>query len=74
MKGKNGEKFYIVRADILPAAVKKTIKAKELIAEKKYKTVIETVAALNLSRSAFYKYKDAVFSKNDFPEDNDRQI
>lgn len=54
-------KFYLVREEILPEAIKKTIKVKELLQLKKAKTVNEAVERLNLSRSAYYKYKDYVF-------------
>lgn len=54
-------KFYLVREEILPEAIKKTIKVKELLQLKKAKTVNEAVEQLNLSRSAYYKYKDYVF-------------
>ncbi|MDA8234187.1 MAG: ACT domain-containing protein [Clostridia bacterium] len=58
--GKKG-KFYIVQADILPEAIRKTAKAKELLARGEVSTVNEAVDRVELSRSAFYKYKDGVF-------------
>jgi len=53
--------FYLVAEDILPEAVKKTIKAKELLRRGEVETVNEAVERLDLSRSAYYKYKDFVF-------------
>ena len=53
--------FYLVKEDILPEAIKKTIKAKEILKLGKAKTINDAVAQLNLSRSAYYKYKDFVF-------------
>lgn len=53
--------FYIVSKDILPEAILKTAQAKELLAKGEAFTVNEAVEVVNLSRSAFYKYKDGVF-------------
>lgn len=55
------EKFYLVRSDILPEAMKKTIDAKALIERGKVDSVFDAVNKVDLSRSAFYKYRDAVF-------------
>ncbi|MED4016372.1 ACT domain-containing protein [Sutcliffiella cohnii] len=55
------EKFYLVREDILPEAMKKAIDAKEMLARGKVHSVAEAVKRVDLSRSAFYKYRDAVF-------------
>ena len=53
---------YLVREEILPKAIKKTILAKELINSGEVRTVNEAVEKANLSRSAYYKYKDYVYS------------
>lgn len=53
--------FYLVKEDILPEAIKKTIKAKELLKRGEARTINEAVEAMQLSRSAYYKYKDFVF-------------
>lgn len=58
--GKNYQ-FYLVREDILPEAIKKTIKVKEILKHHQKKTINEAVHMMNLSRSAYYKYKDYVF-------------
>lgn len=55
------EKFFLVRHDVLPEAMLKTIKVKELLERGKAKTIYEAVQKVDLSRSAFYKYKDTVF-------------
>ncbi|MCA1009809.1 ACT domain-containing protein [Halobacillus halophilus] len=55
------EKFYLVRSDILPEAMKKTIEAKALLERGKAESIFEAVQHVGLSRSAFYKYRDAVF-------------
>ena len=62
MLGKKPDKrFYLVREDVLPEAMKKTIEAKELIDRGKVDSVWEAVQRVDLSRSAFYKYRDTVF-------------
>lgn len=55
------EKFFLVREDILPEAMKKTIEVKKLIERGMVDSVAEAVQRVDLSRSAFYKYRDAVF-------------
>jgi chorismate mutase len=54
-------KFYLVREDILPEAIKKTIKVKEILKHHETQTINEAVQLMDLSRSAYYKYKDYVF-------------
>lgn len=53
--------FYLVREEILPEAIKKTIRVKEMLKSGEAKTVNKAVLKANLSRSAYYKYKDYVF-------------
>jgi len=53
--------FYLVKEEILPEAIKKTIKVKEILKRGEVKTINEAVVRLGLSRSAYYKYKDYVF-------------
>lgn len=53
--------FYLVSENILPEAIKKTIKVKELLKRGDVKTINEAVESMDLSRSAYYKYKDYVF-------------
>ena len=58
---KSDHKFYLVREDVLPEAMQKTLDAKELIQRGKAESVWEAVQKVDLSRSAFYKYRDTVF-------------
>jgi chorismate mutase len=58
------ERYYLVREDILPEALLKTIQAKDLLARGEVKTIHEAVEEVGLSRSAFYKYKDGIFPLN----------
>ncbi|GIP31379.1 ACT domain-containing protein [Paenibacillus sp. J2TS4] len=60
-EGNNKDPFYLVREDILPEAVLKTMEAKELLARGEAKTIHEAVDKVGISRSAFYKYKDGIF-------------
>lgn len=55
-------KFYLVREDILPEAILKTARAKELIAQRGTIPVAEALEQVGLPRSTFYKYRDGVFS------------
>ncbi|ALC81842.1 MULTISPECIES: ACT domain-containing protein [Bacillus] len=55
------ETFYLVREDVLPDAMRKTLEVKNLIERKKAESVAEAVKQVDLSRSAYYKYRDAVF-------------
>jgi len=55
------QKFFLVREDVLPEAMKKTLEAKELIERGKSDSVWDAVQQVDLSRSAFYKYRDTVF-------------
>ena len=58
---KSDHKFYLVREDVLPEAMQKTLEAKELIQRGKAESVWDAVKKVDLSRSAFYKYRDTVF-------------
>ncbi|MBP3038033.1 ACT domain-containing protein [Bacillaceae bacterium Marseille-Q3522] len=55
------KKFYLVREDVLPEAMKKTLEAKVLLERRKANSVWDAVQKVDLSRSAFYKYRDTVF-------------
>lgn len=59
------EKFYLIRSDILPEALLKTVEAKEQLEAGEAETVAEAVKRVGLSRSAFYKYKDGIFPFNE---------
>lgn len=63
-KKNNEEIYYLVRADILPEAIIKTVEAKKILSNQEASTVYEAVEKVGLSRSAYYKYKDGIFSFN----------
>ncbi|MWC28765.1 ACT domain-containing protein [Paenibacillus sp. MMS18-CY102] len=54
-------RYYVVREDILPEAIVKTIQVKDMLKRGEAATVHEAVERVGLSRSAFYKYKDGVY-------------
>ncbi|HHU31895.1 MAG: ACT domain-containing protein [Zhaonellaceae bacterium] len=60
----SSKRYYLVRADILPEAIRKTAEAKEILAKKEASTINEAVEKVGLSRSAFYKYKNGVLPIN----------
>lgn len=58
---KKERRFFLVQEDILPDVILKTVLAKELLQRGEAATVNEAVEKVDLSRSAFYKYRDGVF-------------
>ncbi|MFC5650098.1 ACT domain-containing protein [Paenibacillus solisilvae] len=58
------ERYFIVREDMLPEAIVKTIQVKEMLRRGEAVTVHEATERVGLSRSAFYKYKDGVYTQN----------
>lgn len=56
--------FYLVREDILPEALLKTLQIKDSILRGEYATVGEAAEKIGLSRSAYYKYRDGIFPLN----------
>lgn len=61
MVSKQKKDFLLVSKSILPDAIIKTAQAKELLAKFDVLTVNEACERVDISRSAFYKYKDGVF-------------
>jgi len=63
---KDVQKSYIlVDTDVAPEVFFKVVEAKRVLAAGKCKTVHEALEQVDLSRSAFYKYRDHVFSHSD---------
>ena len=52
--------FYLVDAAALPEVLQRVVTAKELLETGQASTVAAATARAGLSRSAFYKYRDAV--------------
>lgn len=61
MKDVTHQRFYLVREDVLTEAMQKTLEAKHLLQSGKVSSIWDAVKEVDLSRSAFYKYRDAVF-------------
>ena len=55
------KKFYLIREDVLPEAMKKTLDVKEMLERGKAESIWDAVQQVDLSRSAYYKYRDTVF-------------
>ncbi len=56
----DNNEYLLVKADVLPEVFVKVMDAKRLLNSGKAVSVNEAVKMVNLSRSAYYKYKDAV--------------
>ena len=56
----NNPKYYIVEASALPEVFLKVAEAKRLLSTGEATTVNEATRITDISRSAFYKYRDAV--------------
>lgn len=62
--------YYLINADILPEIYSKVIKAKSLLSSGAAKSSSEAARMAGISRSAYYKYKDAIFEYNDNESDD----
>ena len=62
-------KLYIVEAAVLPEVFLKVCEAKELLQTGAAATVAEAASMAGISRSAFYKYKDAIRPFRDIQRD-----
>ena len=58
-------RYFIVEARAMPEIFRKVAEAKRLLETGEEKTVNAAAQAVEISRSAFYKYKDAVRPFND---------
>ena len=61
MKNVANQRYYLVREDVLTDAMQKTLEAKHLLSNGTVSSIWDAVKQVDLSRSAFYKYRDAVF-------------
>lgn len=66
---KQRSKLYIVEGDMLPEVFIKVCEAKEYLETGEASTVAEAVVKAGISRSAFYKYKDAITPFRDMKRD-----
>jgi len=60
--GTSGGRYLLVDSKVLPEVFLKVVQAKQLLAQGKAKSLSEATKAVGISRSAFYKYKDNVFT------------
>ncbi len=67
MSATTDSRYYVVREDVLPEAMLKTLQVKELLIRGEVSTIHDAVEQVGLSRSAFYKYKDGIhpYTKRD---------
>ncbi len=61
--------YYLVEQSVLPEIFLKVMEAKKLLYQGKVKTIHEAVQKCEISRSAFYKYKDGVELFSDVVQD-----
>ena len=54
-------RFYLVDAQVLPEVFLKVVRAKELLASGEARSISAATRSVDLSGSAFYKYKDCIF-------------
>ncbi|MBO4407461.1 MAG: ACT domain-containing protein [Clostridia bacterium] len=63
-------KYYLIDAKVMPSIFHKVLKAKRLLESGSCRTASEAADMALLSRSAFYKYKDAI--RPFFDKESDR--
>ena len=68
MSANNTAKYYLVERSMLPEIFIKVTEAKALLETGEAATVAEAAARVGISRSAFYKYKDAIAPFNDMKQ------
>lgn len=52
--------YFLVAADVLPEVIRKVAEANRMLRAGEARTALEASRAVGISRSAFYKYRDAV--------------
>lgn len=62
--------FLLVDQDVLPSVFKKVILAKEYLRNNQASSTAQAVRMAGISRSVFYKYKDAVYPYRDKHSDS----
>ncbi len=58
----DSSKFIIVSSSVLPDVISKVLEVKKLLANREEKSSAAACKRIGISRSAYYKYKDSVFS------------
>lgn len=57
---KEKSQFYVIDKDVLPEVFLKVMEVKQLLETQKLMTVQQATEEVGISRSSFYKYKDAI--------------
>ncbi len=63
-----GKRFFLVEDSVLPEVFLRVLKAKELLANGEAKNISSATRQAEISRSAFYKYKDCIFDSENSKE------
>ncbi|HAS78555.1 MAG TPA: ACT domain-containing protein [Ruminococcus sp.] len=58
----NGSRLIVVSSCVLPEIITKVLEVKKLLANREEKSSAAACKRIGISRSAYYKYKDCVFS------------
>ena len=64
------DQYYLVKAELLPEAMLKAMKAQALLDSRKVKTINDALKAVDISRTAFYRYKDKVIPFRQLVKEN----
>ncbi|MCC8074064.1 MAG: ACT domain-containing protein [Clostridiales bacterium] len=67
-------KYYLVNSNILPAIYSKVVDAKNYLASGEAQSASQAAKMAGISRSAYYKYKDAIFEYNGDTNDETETI
>ena len=59
------KRFLLVDVSVLPEVFLRVLRAKELLASGAAKNISVATRMVDVSRSAFYKYKDCIFDAED---------
>lgn len=65
-------KYYLVNSNILPSVYSKVVEAKNYLASGEAASASQAAKMAGISRSAYYKYKDAIFEYNG--DNNDETV
>ncbi len=61
----NQSQLIVVESDVLPEVILKVLEVKKLLANKEEKSSASACKRIGVSRSAYYKYRNSVFSYNE---------
>lgn len=61
----NQSQLIVVESEVLPEVILKVLEVKKLLANKEEKSSASACKRIGVSRSAYYKYRNSVFSYNE---------